>query len=400
MVRHHPSSIQTASRPNRLGFTLVELLVVIAIIGILVALLLPAVQAAREAARRTQCKNQLRQLGLAALNYESRTGTYIPAGNMLTFEGQAYNGVGGGGQLYDQVFTQLSDFGTNAPGFNYTGPNRLLSWVIFTLVDIEEQAAFDAFNLELPVNQQGDPTNPAVVNAAEQVIAVLACPSDNATATAYTDPDDPNNTRFAKGNYVAFCSPQHVEHMLAVKGAVVVGGLELRQIADGTASTVAFSETRGLESEFDVRGAWAIARAGATLIAPDAHHDVPNSGDFASTPYLPKEDIFRSDWWITPNAQIRNQSEQEPADRLKDCAPQGLTDISISGQVPCKSEGTFRTAGPRSSHAGGVNSCFVDGHVEFMTDDIDPFLYAYQIAINDGITTGGDESVGEPFHWQ
>lgn len=103
------------------GFTLVELLVVIAIIGVLVALLLPAVQAAREAARRSQCQNNLKQLGLAALNYESTRGSYPP--------GAVYY-LDGGGEAN--------------PSYLYYGTN----WAIESLPYMEQQSLYDQYTHE------------------------------------------------------------------------------------------------------------------------------------------------------------------------------------------------------------------------------------------------------------
>ena len=83
-------------RSNKSGFTLVELLVVIAIIGVLIALLLPAVQSAREAARRTQCANHLKQMALGFMNHESATGGFPSGGWGYKWSGDPDAGTGEG----------------------------------------------------------------------------------------------------------------------------------------------------------------------------------------------------------------------------------------------------------------------------------------------------------------
>jgi prepilin-type N-terminal cleavage/methylation domain-containing protein len=137
------SLVQPHRRP---AFTLVELLVVIAIIGVLVALLLPAVQSAREAARRTQCSNNLRQIGIALHNFEDANKHFPPGG------------VSG---------TTLTEAHTK---FSIT-PNTNHSWVIFLLPFMEQKNVYDLYKFN------ADFRAPANLQARETVIKNLLCPS-------------------------------------------------------------------------------------------------------------------------------------------------------------------------------------------------------------------------------
>jgi prepilin-type N-terminal cleavage/methylation domain-containing protein len=183
---------------NRRAFTLVELLVVIAIIAILVSLLLPAVNSARESARRTQCMNQVRQLGLAAINYESANRKFSPG---------------------------IVDDDQNAQEAWHSG-------FVYLLPFLEETALHDQYDLEQPWSSVDN------LLVGQNTISGLQCPSNNSfvvddggVSGAATD------YAFSKGNRAYLCGEPAGNGLFDINSATKVG-----KISDGLSKTIAFGE--------------------------------------------------------------------------------------------------------------------------------------------------------------
>ncbi len=342
------------SRPLH-GFTLVELLVVIAIIGILVALLLPAIQAAREAARRAQCISNLHQLAIATLNYETQTNSLPPSGKSNPSE-KTY-----GGNPYPVVDHR-------------TGKGW--SWAFILLPFIEKQNLYDTLDKSKSIFEQ--PSEPQ----AQRITAYL-CPSDGVSPSRFFHKTVTRGKYFAKGNYAAYVSPFHIDLQLLYPGALITTGQSLSRIEDGLSNTIVFSEVRTLDAEEDERGVWALPWAGASLLAYDMHHNC-STGDI----YCTDEPIFRAS--PLSMGQTQRPNSLGPAmDTLSLCPVTLQAEAQIQG-MPCLQWiwpiGLFGyySAAPRSMHPGGVNVAFLDGHVGFLIDEVDERVMAYQISINDG----------------
>jgi prepilin-type N-terminal cleavage/methylation domain-containing protein/prepilin-type processing-associated H-X9-DG protein len=331
---------------HRTAFTLVELLVVIGIIGILIAILLPAVQAARESARRTECGNNLKQIGLAVQSYVDAQKNLPPSGDV--------------NPLTPAVFAPPGC----ASCFDETS-GRMIGWMVFILPYAEQLALYEKFDLSLSILQQ--PGDPQATH-----LPFLRCPSDVLPpGQVFVDATLTQGKRFSKGNYAGYASPDHVgrwgQDQTTAPGALVGPKPQpLSKVTDGTSTTILAGEVLIRNHEQDSRGAWALPWCGSSLLS--AH--VPSVSG-AGPGYLANPNAAFITQWSLPNSKN--------ADGIQGC-PNPAS--SLIERMPCFA--TTNSAAARSRHAGGVQLVFLDGHVSFMRDSVAHLTFAHLVASNDG----------------
>jgi prepilin-type N-terminal cleavage/methylation domain-containing protein len=323
-------------KTRRRAFTLVELLVVIAIIGILIALLLPAVQKAREAARRTQCKNHLKQVGLALHNYHGAKKCFPPG---------TYNYIDTGTPL--------------PPGFSFTNHRRC--WMQDTMAFFENNALYLEFSAYM---KSGGIAWVFPGNAT--IIPILMCPSDPANpklatwdGEAFPIPPTANNppsvgmpgySQGFSGNYVT-CSgddlynprspPNSYLGSAKLNGIFYAGSkTRFKDITDGTSKTAMLSELVLTPDvvDNDLRGRY--------------YNSLGGNVNF-TTKYPPNTSVGDRLNWLSKQA-VPLAPAINPCNR-------------------CMADDMYNSA--RSYHSGGVNFVAADGSVHFIADSVDPVTY-------------------------
>lgn len=303
------------------GFTLVELLVVIAVIAMLVALLFPAVQAARESARRTQCVSNMRQVALALLNHHDARG-YFPHGN--------YNYIDG----------------TDSTPEPYNNMQDRRCWFHETLPYIEEDALFNDFDTYMQTNRSalGYPRLDTVVPA-------FMCPADPLGPKLDTFWGGFNglSTQGFSGNFVGsagneYFNPTEINgenvHPLVASSKLngmlfAISKVRIGQVTDGTSSTTLVGEV---------------------ILSPDT-----DSHDLRGRYYNPATGGVLFSTRIPPNTMV--------PDRFNWCGKNPVP------QAPCVWSGTNMFLSARSYHVGGVNIAMVDSSARFVVDSVDAEAY-------------------------
>jgi prepilin-type N-terminal cleavage/methylation domain-containing protein len=345
--------------PRAAAFTLVELLVVIAIIGILVALLLPAVQAAREAARRMSCVNNMKNIALGLINHHDQNG-HFPVDEDY-FDGGSVQDVDVGSLSFN--WQPRNQFYLPKEGLDGGG------WIARVLPFLEEQILYDAFNIpdfgfngdwnnksKLGMNYTLD-LNSDFSKAIQTQPPILNCPSDQNAGLSdsqwpYSDAGGVPNARnlsVATTSYKGNAGDGVFENELEPVSAwsyeprfscytgndcvgifwrttYIRGGVKMKEITDGTSKTFLIGEASPVDGN---SAAWS------------------SDGDWAVTA-LPLN-------WDYLNSGLCQGSDGKINGGLFTCWP--------------------KIRGFRSFHPGGANFANCDGSVTFVTDDIDHITY-------------------------
>jgi len=335
---------------SRRGFTLVELLVVIAIIGILIALLLPAVQAAREAARRSECANNLKQLGLAIHNYHDTYQVFPPA---LLNSGRMDNAAA------NNWFQ---------PGvLNHTGWTMLLPFM-------EQQALWKSFDFRRCTSasnpRSGLPLlGPDSINAGPvgARLSVLECPSaptrgermvrsPGTESEFYSTPSQGiyrTNYFFSTGHFTDYSAPFHLYNSDVRQGIFGNNGAAtIASITDGTSNTIALGEGLGGAriKTSTLYGPWGL---GGTHTC--CHGIVQSQSAGPSISYA----------WYDANNWVPN------CKRFYASWSGAWQDGSYAWNF-------------NSAHPGGVQFCLGDGSVRFIGETIDYMVFCRLAYIRDG----------------
>jgi prepilin-type N-terminal cleavage/methylation domain-containing protein/prepilin-type processing-associated H-X9-DG protein len=334
-----------SQRTLRVGFTLVELLVVIAIIGILVGLLLPAVQAAREAARRMQCSNNLKQLGLAMLNYESAFKT----------------------------------FPMNGSSFGYSPQARALPFM-------EQTNLQNAINFEIPVyTGAGGSTvpNPFYVSLFAVVVPSFLCPSDPGPTTyTATLGTPPLAYTFGANNYMVSTgsgTQTFYDDRTRTDGMVAnYIGTKIGEVTDGTSNTVFMSESiRGGGMDAVLAAGQLPKRPYQMVAAPSGTSPGTGPGYTGTGGGWPSGIISNPDLGPVVAMNTRWRGGQAGGGRgltwLRGLSSGVLTNgyLAPNSSIPDITIHSTGFYGPRSFHSGGANVAHVDGSVRLMSASID-----------------------------
>ncbi|MCL2006227.1 MAG: DUF1559 domain-containing protein [Planctomycetaceae bacterium] len=343
------------------GFTLVELLVVIAIIGMLVALLLPAVQAAREAARRMQCSNNMKQFALAAHNYHTTYGHFPAAIQSI----QNANGY----------FWQRNDL-----GFRHNAFYAMLPY-------IEQQAIFDAFHTgNSPTDR---PRAPWDATAAGTRISAFHCPSDpNRMGDGRSPGEARTNLQLSLGDSVrmqgnarglftwsgswrASDNPnptqEDISRYIQPRG--------MTNVTDGTSNTVFVSEctTGDLNRRIIREGAIYVSADYKILPNGTVDPDTGHPANCRSNPTVCRNQApDLNDRHLVRESRGNSMRGGRVFDRAQ--VYNSFNTIMPPNSVSCNEDGNDDRWGlypPMSFHPGGVSVGFADGSVRFVTNSID-----------------------------